>query len=41
MTGPDGIQKWGCEVLRFEVTDLAPSDPRVSESLSKQSVAER
>jgi len=41
MSGPDGIQKWGCEVLRFEVTDLAPSDPRVSDSLNKQSVAER
>jgi len=41
MTGPEGISKWGCEVLRFEVTDLSPSDPRVSESLNKQSVAER
>jgi len=37
----DIVQKWGCEVLRFEVTDLIPSDSMVLQSMNKQSVAER
>jgi regulator of protease activity HflC (stomatin/prohibitin superfamily) len=41
MSGPDSAAKWGCEVLRFEVTDLEPTDRRVTDSLNKQSVAER
>eukprot|EP01124_Arcella_intermedia_P023872 TRINITY_DN3899_c0_g2_i1.p2 TRINITY_DN3899_c0_g2~~TRINITY_DN3899_c0_g2_i1.p2 ORF type:complete len:364 (-),score=27.78 TRINITY_DN3899_c0_g2_i1:47-1138(-) len=41
LDGKDSVQKWGCEILRFEVTDLTPSDPHVLQSMNKQSVAER
>ena len=37
----DGCGKWGCEILRFEITDLEPSDKTVAQSLHKQSTAER
>jgi len=41
LDGKDIVQKWGCEILRFEVTDLIPSDPTVKQSMNKQSIAER
>lgn len=37
----DGTKKWGCDVIRFEITDLTPTDKHVSESLHKQATAER
>lgn len=36
-----GAQEWGCQVIRFEVTDLVPADQHVTDSMNKQSVAER
>jgi len=41
LDGKDIVKKWGCEILRFEVTDLIPSDPTVLQSMNKQSIAER
>lgn len=37
----EGAAKWGCEVTRFEITELYPSDQAVSASMHKQSTAER
>ena len=37
----EGTAPWGCSVNRFEITDLEPCDRAVSESLHKQSTAER
>ena len=37
----EGIKKWGCEIIRFEITDLEPVDRAVKDSLHKQSTAER
>ena len=37
----DVVGKWGCKVLRFEITDLEAVDKAVIESLHKQSTAER
>ena len=36
-----GAANWGCKVLRFEITDLFPTDKAVEDSLHKQSTAER
>lgn len=35
------VGKWGCHVLRFEITDLCATDSVVADSLHKQSTAER
>ena len=35
------VKDWGCSVIRFEITDLEPCDEAVSESLHKQSTADR
>lgn len=37
----EGTEKWGCRVIRFEITSLDPVDKHVAESLHKQSTAER
>jgi regulator of protease activity HflC (stomatin/prohibitin superfamily) len=37
----EGTEKWGCKVIRFEITDLEPVDQNVAQSLHKQSTAER
>lgn len=37
----EGAQKWGCRVIRFEITDLDALDKNVSQALHKQSSAER
>jgi len=37
----NGTDKWGCEIIRFEITDLSPIDNSVIHALAKQSTAER
>ena len=36
-----GVSNWGCDIIRFEITDLAPVDEAVAQSLHKQSTADR
>jgi len=35
------VEAWGAEVLRYEVTEMTPNDPRVIQSLHKKAVSER
>jgi len=37
----NNVEAWGAEVLRYEVTEMTPSDRRVKDSLHKKAVAER
>lgn len=37
----DGVSKWGAEVLRFEVTELKPTDKRIDDSMTLQAISER
>jgi regulator of protease activity HflC (stomatin/prohibitin superfamily) len=37
----EGTLKWGCKVIRFELTDIQAVDQNVAQSLHKQSTAER
>lgn len=37
----DDVQPWGCNVKRFEITDLEPTDLKVAEALNRQATAER
>ena len=37
----EGASAWGCEIIRFEITDLKPIDDAVTDALHKQSTAER
>lgn len=37
----EGVGEWGCQILRFEITELQPADMAVKNSLHKQAAAER